>query len=426
MAFTPARLQAQAREQGKTLRFALIVTRHGVRSPTWNAQRLNQYALEPWPEWKVGRGNLTEHGAELMRLMGSYYRQYFAEQGLLSKDSCQEAKHIFVWTDTDQRTLATGQALAAGLAPQCPVEVHSLESSHEDPLFHVDSSQFSSAERETAVASILGRIGGSTEAYMAAYQPALIEIEKVLDRCTAGDCAKQILLRQKSQIVAGSEDHLADITGPLSIASTFAENLQLEYLEGFNGADLGWGRLNADNLLAIMSLHTAYTDLARQTPYIARLQSVTLVRRILSTLAQAAEAKRRGDAIGGLGDKLVVLVGHDTNISNLASVLGVSWVLPGYVPNDVPPGSALVFELWAKADGRDSEIRLSFLAQSPRQMRERIPLSANNPPEWASLFLPDCSVGEKGYPCAWAKFQLHLALQGKEFLPSGALGRAGR
>ena len=31
------------------LRYVVIISRHGVRSPTWNSARLNQYAAEPWP-----------------------------------------------------------------------------------------------------------------------------------------------------------------------------------------------------------------------------------------------------------------------------------------------------------------------------------------------------------------------------------------
>jgi hypothetical protein len=32
------------------LRYVVIITRHGVRSPAWNTDRLNQYSTKPWPE----------------------------------------------------------------------------------------------------------------------------------------------------------------------------------------------------------------------------------------------------------------------------------------------------------------------------------------------------------------------------------------
>ena len=41
------------------LRYVFIISRHGVCSPMWTSERLNQYAAEPWPEWGVPPGNLT-------------------------------------------------------------------------------------------------------------------------------------------------------------------------------------------------------------------------------------------------------------------------------------------------------------------------------------------------------------------------------
>jgi 4-phytase/acid phosphatase len=40
-----------------------------------------------------------------------------------------------------------------------------------------------------------------------------------------------------------------------------------------------------------------------------------------------------------------MLCGHDTNLSNLSGMLGLSLKLPGYQPDDTPPGGALVFSL---------------------------------------------------------------------------------
>ena len=56
------------------LKFVVIVSRHGVRSPTGKLDQLNQYSRQPWPTWSVPAGYLTEHGAKLMTLFGSYDR----------------------------------------------------------------------------------------------------------------------------------------------------------------------------------------------------------------------------------------------------------------------------------------------------------------------------------------------------------------
>jgi histidine phosphatase superfamily protein (branch 2) len=107
------------------LRYVIIVIRHGVRSPTWSLRRLNQYSAEPWPDWGVTAGDLTPHGRTLMRLMGTYYRDRFAREGLLTREGCADAGRIYIRADADQRTVETGRALAESLAPGCTIPVHS-------------------------------------------------------------------------------------------------------------------------------------------------------------------------------------------------------------------------------------------------------------------------------------------------------------
>ena len=64
------------------LKYALIVSRHGVRSPTWDAARLAEYSTEAWPDWGVGPGELTPHGREGAKLLGAYYRAWLSKAGL--------------------------------------------------------------------------------------------------------------------------------------------------------------------------------------------------------------------------------------------------------------------------------------------------------------------------------------------------------
>src|SRR5271165_5735525 len=76
------------------LKFVVIVSRHGVRSPTGKLDQLNQYSQQPWPAWSVPPGYLTEHGARLMTLFGVYDREQLAAQGLLARDGCADAERI--------------------------------------------------------------------------------------------------------------------------------------------------------------------------------------------------------------------------------------------------------------------------------------------------------------------------------------------
>ena len=62
-------------------------------------------------------------------------------------------------------------------------------------------------------------------------------------------------------------------------------------------------------------------------------------------MEQAVKGSVIQGSLGEVGDRVLIVVGHDTNISNIAGLLGISWLLDGYPPDDTPPGGALVFEL---------------------------------------------------------------------------------
>ncbi len=107
------------RPPGK-LKFVIIVSRHGVRSPTGNPEQLNAYSAQPWPRWDIPPGYLTPQGATLMTIFGAYYRSYLAQQGLFKTNGCNDATHVSFYSDRDQRTVETGKSLAAGMFPGCP------------------------------------------------------------------------------------------------------------------------------------------------------------------------------------------------------------------------------------------------------------------------------------------------------------------
>ena len=153
-------------------------------------------------------------------------------------------------------------------------------------------------------------------------------------------------------------------------------------------------------MLQTSRLHTLSFDIVDRAPYVARREGSELLNRVTRILLSEPGSrlpKMPGDA------KAVFLVGHDTNVANLAAMLDVSWQQPDYQLNDTPPAGALIFELRRGADRR-LRVFTSYIAQSPKQMAETTPLDLDHPPRRTALFLPACSSRDPGYPCSASAF----------------------
>jgi 4-phytase/acid phosphatase len=375
------------------LGFVVILSRHGVRPPLWKPERLNKYSSDPWPKWDVPEGHLTAHGKKLMELFGAYDRAYFAKAGLVNAKGCEDAGRVLVVADSDERTVETGKALSRGMMPGCEVELKALSEGTQDPLFHSLQAGVGNPDPAIATAAVSGRIGDHPEALSDAHRHALDELERVL----SGKSAKQKLLEHVAEIAPADRDKLVELQGPVATGATLAENLLLEYEDGMPFKDVGWGRANKDNLPQLLSLYTSSSDLLRRTPYIARARASNLMSHILTLVKQAVSGKS--------GKRVVFLVGHDTNISNVAGAMGLSWLLPGDVRDDTLPGGALVFELWRNKTGGAHSVRTYYMAQTLEQARYATALSLDEPPARAPIFVPACSGSGAGYPCEWKKFQ---------------------
>jgi len=386
-----------ASEPRDVLKYVVIVSRHGVRSPTSKTDQLNQFSAQPWPEWSVPPGYLTEHGAKLMTLLGAFDRQLLAKQGLLAAEGCGDADRISILADSDQRTHETGKAIAAGLMPGCNLETHALAEGTPDPLFHPLAAGNVHPDKQLATAALAGRIGNNPSGLVEAYRPQLQALEEVL--AGPGTKAKMSLFDISSSIAPGRGDHLVDLRSPLGTAATMAENLLLEYADGM--AQVGWERVDEHKLRELMQLHTANADLERWTPYIARAQSAPMLDAILGSMQQVASQKAVAGAPGRKSDRLLILVGHDTNLTNISGTLGLSWLIDGR-RNDTPPGSALVFELWQNGATSNYSVQLFYAAQTLDQMRNISPLSLSNPPERIPVFVPGCSKADAS--CDWSTF----------------------
>lgn len=385
------------------LKYVVILSRHGVRSPTWDSARLNQYSAQPWPDFGVRPGELTPHGRDLIKILGSYYRERFSGEHLLKPNGCADAHRVYIWADTDQRTRETGRAFAESIFPGCGLTFHSRPEGEKDSVF----SGVAKPDTGAAAQAVRTRLGPDPKKLLADYRPAFRTLQFIL----TGGNAPGTFMETPEQVAVIADEKTIELQGPFAAGSTLSEDLLLEYANGMRGARLGWGRLTRENLLEVLELHRVYADIMRRTPYLARARGSNLMARILGSMEQAASGERVPGAFGAPGTALLILSGHDTNQANIAGMLGLSWSLPGYPRDETPPGGALIFSLWLNPSGNPGEkyfARVEYLAASLDQMHDARRLTMKTPPLAQQVSVPGCPAAPQVADCSWERFKTVL------------------
>ena len=209
-------------QTGDQLKFVVILSRHGVRSPTKPNDQLDPYAAQRWPAWEVKPGELTPRGAELLHLFGTYDQAWLRQAKLLPASGCPPATAAYFWADTDHRTLESASALAESILPGCAVKVHSLAVDAQDPLFHPLAAGIAPPSAEAAIAALASRLHGDPGQSVAANRPALDLLAHVL--APDPDRPPRISLHAvPASIAASKADHPVSLLGPLATASTLSE-----------------------------------------------------------------------------------------------------------------------------------------------------------------------------------------------------------
>ena len=373
------------------LRLVIVLTRHGVRSPLATNEALSSLSSQPWPKWEVAPGIQTPHGNELVAMMGDYYRARFIREGALTGDPALDGPRVFVRADNDQRTIETGRILGKALVQVGEPVVHQLPEGTQDPLFNPYRAHVGNPDGTLAAASILGRMGGDPKNVERAYARQLDELRGILYGPGAAP-GPDSPFNLPSMVVPGHKEYLVDFSGPINAALQSTEALLLEYVDGKPLPEVGWGRVDGKVMTDLLALHELFFDLGNRTRYPAQVGGSNLASHIVDTLEQAATGDPVPGALGPQEERVVVLVGHDTNIANIGGLFDMNWWVSGTQMDPMLPGGALLIELWRRGGQPASfYVQTSYVAQTLEQMRDESPLSMGNPPARSPIFVPGCS-----------------------------------
>jgi 4-phytase / acid phosphatase len=224
----------------------VIISRHGVRSPIAGHPALATFAADPWPPWPVPAGHLTPRGAEFAKLLGAYYREYYAAQGLFPANGCPPPGLVFAWADVDQRTLVTAQSLLDGMFPGCNLAPGSLIDTKIDPLLHPTRAGVCKVDPARARRSVTSSAGGSLASLRRTLRTEIAAMQSVLKCCQPALCRAAganapCSLRNLPTAIVSEDSGNVRLSGPISIGSTASEIFLLEYAEGFPERQVAWG-----------------------------------------------------------------------------------------------------------------------------------------------------------------------------------------
>lgn len=347
-----------ASDDGRLLK-VVVLSRHGVRSPTQEPETLSLWSQRVWPVWPVKRGDLTPRGAQLVTAMWGNLGENWRHEGILPPNLCQRPTDVFVRADVEERTRATARALLDGLAPDCRLG-YAVSTAAIDPLFHPVKAGLYAFDPIGAATDILSMTNGGLGQLQDDLATPLALLGQLSAPVSAQLCGRFglppncALSDLPNAVSVASDGRNIGIRGSLDIGSSLAEIFLLEYGQWPDVA-AGWGQVSGDTLGKVLPVHARVFNVVNRAPLVAWARGSSLLSEMGAALLGRHYDERCNQAA------LVVFVGHDTNIANLGALLGVHWRLDDYPPDGIPPAAALMLELREKNGGR--EVRVRFFAQ---------------------------------------------------------------
>ncbi|WP_150620507.1 histidine-type phosphatase [Pandoraea horticolens] len=397
-----------------TLISTVIVSRHGVRSPTHAQPPLDKLSPDAWPGWPVPAGYLTARGGSLAERMGRYYGDWLRARRVLPDNACPAPGTVYGWADIDQRTRETGNALLQGMAPGCDMRAsHQADLTTYDAVFQPVAAGDCPLDPGVARGAIEARLApDGVSGLNKRYAATIARMSEVLDYAHSPACGAQggcKLEDVPTRLRVEGDGSGVALRGALGSAAKASEVFLLQYGEGLPDSDVAWGRIRDEQDWArLLEAHNAQRDLLNRTSYLASANGTPLLAVTLDALTRSAAqssapapAPVRGPVLP-VGNRVYVLIGHDTNVANVAGMLKLDWQLSDQ-PDNTPPDGALVFTLWRDLAG-DAFVRVEMVYQSMHQMRHLTTLSLDEPAKRVTLALPDCSDGPDGKSCRWPAF----------------------
>lgn len=378
----PALLNAQAIRPQEfkdkyQLKEAVVLSRHNIRSPLSDSKSdLGRMTPHQWTKWSDGKSELTSRGGALETMMGQYFRKWAVDAGLFPENYVPTADDLNVIANSMQRCIATAQYFTSGFMPVGGVRVnHRFTPSKMDPLFNPQLTKVNPAfvaEAMKQIEAMGGERGivGINEAI----EPNYVLIQEVMDTkespmAKANDPKLNAFKNYNTEVLLEQwqEPRLASGSA-LKELNSASDAFILQYYEEPDSLKAGFGhKLSREDWARLAHIKDTYQDVLFTAPIVA----VNVAKPLIQYMYDELRSPDR---------KFTFLVGHDSNLSSVATALGVEkYELPDAIEKQTPIGSKIVVEKFVDKDGKEyADINIVY--QTVDQLRNMELLSPENPP----------------------------------------------
>ncbi len=359
------------------LKEAVVLSRHNIRAPLSDSKSaLGRMTPHEWNKWTAGKSELTLRGGVLETQMGQYFRKWAVDAGLFPENYSPTADDLNVIANSMQRCIATAQYFSSGFMPVGGVTVnHRYTPSKMDPLFNPQLTKVSPEFVETAMKQISdmgGKKGivGINEKIRPDYE-LMIDVLDVNDSPMAkekdpyldafGNYNTEIVLEKFKEPAMKPGSALKELN---SASDAFI----LQYYEQPDSVKAAFGhKLTRKDWERLAHVKDTYQDVLFTAPIVATNVAYPLIQYMYDEL-------RSPDR------KFTFLVGHDSNLSSVATALGIDeYELPDAIEKKTPIGSKIVVEKFVGPDGKEyGDINIVY--QSVNQLKNMELLDLDNPP----------------------------------------------
>lgn len=371
------------------LKEAVVLSRHNIRSPlSGNGSALGNMTSHEWHQWSAAPSELTSRGGALETIMGQYFRKWAVDQGLFPENYTPTQDELNIYTNSMQRTIATGQYFSSGFLPTANVTInHRFLPSKMDPVFCPQITKVSPGFVALAMEQINAMGGkkglrGVNEKLRPNYE-LCAEVLDLKDSPAAKEGKMKAFDNYDTQILLEKWEE-PRMKGSLKDANSASDALILQYYEEPDSVKAAFGKtLTRDQWQQIAEIKDVYGDVLFTAPAVAANVAHPLLKYMFDEL-------RSPDR------RFSFLVGHDSNIASVAAALGVlPYELPGAIEKKTPIGSKLVIEKFVGSDGKEYG-DLNLVYQSVDQLRNVSLLDLDNPPVVVPLQLSGLEANADG------------------------------